>query len=173
MNIKNKTDIKAKELTGIITKSISFINPAITLSITIVLAILTLSLAILNIIAIPGFTNVFPTISAIFMCIFIVLYSLPKTFAKTLLKQKNELKQDLVFDYLFLTSTFEVDSNINNETNHSTFTYNSLYNVKIKKNYTLLYLTKADVLVVKHDGFNKHDKDIFIKKITNYKKKKG
>lgn len=173
MNIKNKTTIKPKELTNIISKATSFISPAITLSITIVFALLTFALVILNLGGIPGFTTVYPTITAIVMCIFIVLYSLPRTFAKTFIKQKGELKQELQFDYTFMSSTFDVISTINGETTNSTFTYNSLYNIKNKKDYTLIYLTKADVLVVKYNGFTGNDKDKFLEKINNYKNKKG
>ena len=173
MNIHNKTTIKSKEINGIIAKATSFVSPAISISIIAVFALLTLVLAVLNLAEFTGFTPIYPTITAIIMCIFIVLYSLPRTFAKTLLKQKGELKQDLVFEYTFLSSTFEVTSTINGDTTKSTFTYNNLYNVKNKRDYTLIYLTKADVLVVKYDGFTNNDKQLFLDKINNYTKKKG
>ena len=92
---------------------------------------------------------------------------------KWLIKISNtSLSNGVTYKYCFYETEFTIDSVINDKNSHLAMQYKGLEKVVIKDDYACLYINSVSMFFVDLNNFG-DDKEIIVKLLTPYKKRKS
>ncbi len=172
MEIKNTTKLTSKEFCYMMQAANARISPILTLIGCILLGALTLILLVLDVLEFEWMNFYYVLICAVVFGIILFLHIYPKTLSKMIIKQNSDIQNGITYEYSFRDDHFEASAITDRQNTAAKINYASLYKVKYKKDFMILYISKSQVYLCKYDGFKGDDKNKFFDILSLYMSKK-
>lgn len=172
MEIRNQTIIQSDEINLLAQSKFTKINPTLCIISIVLFGLITLASMIMKIgLKIESIEFLYVIFSAIGFGLSIGLYIVSKRLLPG--NMNNNFYNGVHYSYIFKEDCFDVDAEMSGQTSHSSIRYSSLYDVKDRGTYAMIFISRAQFFPCKYDGFHQNEKDECMNKLFLYKRKKN